>query len=137
MDGLVVYDNELNIQLRWLAEPIRVSEDGLTYTLVLRDDLYWSDEKPLTSEDFVYTYKNTLFSDWLPFNYKDEYGLSYLFIAHNMGVIKYVSDRVVVMKASRILEEATVEEIFEAPQHSYTKSLLAAVPVPNPSLKRL
>lgn len=73
MDGLIVYDNDLNIQLRWLAEPIRVSDDGLTYTLVLRDDLYWGGGKPLTSEDFVYTYKNLLFSDWLPFNYKDDY----------------------------------------------------------------
>ncbi|MFQ5814950.1 MAG: ABC transporter substrate-binding protein [Candidatus Hydrothermarchaeaceae archaeon] len=73
MDGPVVYDNDLNIRLRWLAEPISVSEDGLTYTLVLRDDLHWTDERPLTSEDFVYTYKNILFSDWMPFNYKDDY----------------------------------------------------------------
>lgn len=73
LDGLVTYDNNLNIQLRWLAEPIMVSEDGLTYTLVLRDDLYWSDNTPVTSGDFVYTYKNLLFSDWLPFNYKDDY----------------------------------------------------------------
>jgi len=73
MDGLITYDNDLNIQLRWLAEPISVSDDGLTYTLVLRDDLYWSDGKALTSEDFVYTYRNLLFSDWLPFNYKDDY----------------------------------------------------------------
>jgi peptide/nickel transport system substrate-binding protein len=73
MDGLITYDNSLNVQLRWLAEPIHVSDDGLTYTLVLRDDLYWGDGKPLTSEDFVYTFKNLLFSDWLPFNYKDDY----------------------------------------------------------------
>ncbi len=73
LDGLVTYDNNLDIQLRWLAEPISVSEDGLTYTLVLRDDLYWSDSKPVTSSDFVYTYRNLLFSDWLPFNYKDDY----------------------------------------------------------------
>ncbi|MEE8168225.1 MAG: ABC transporter substrate-binding protein [Candidatus Hydrothermarchaeales archaeon] len=73
MDGLVVYDNDLNILLRWLAEPIRVSEDGLTYTLILRDDLMWSDGKQVTAEDFVYTYKNILLSDWLPFNYKDDY----------------------------------------------------------------
>ncbi len=68
---------------------------------------------------------------------QEQYRLSYLFIAHNMSVIRYVSDRVAVMKAGRIVEEATVEEIFEAPQHEYSKSLLAAVPVPNPRLKRL
>ncbi len=73
MDGLITYDNNLQVQLRWLAEPVKVSEDGLAYTLVLRDDLFWGDGKPLTSEDFVYTFKNLLFSDWLPFNYKDEY----------------------------------------------------------------
>jgi len=73
MDGLIAYDNDLNIQLRWLAEPIIESEDGLTYTLILRDDLYWTDGTPVSSADFVYTYKNILFSDWLPFNYKDDY----------------------------------------------------------------
>lgn len=72
MDGLITYDNDLNIVLRWLAEPVNVSDDGLRYTLTLRDDLYWSDGKQVTSEDFVYTYK-ILFSDWLPFNYKDDY----------------------------------------------------------------
>ncbi len=73
MDGMVAFDNDQNMKLRWLAEPITTSEDGLTYTLVLRDDLHWSDGRPLSSEDFVYTYKNLLFSDWLPFNYKDDY----------------------------------------------------------------
>ena len=62
MDGLITYDNNLNVQLRWLAEPVKVSGYGLTYTLVLRDDLYWGDGKPLTSEDFVYTFKNLLLS---------------------------------------------------------------------------
>jgi peptide/nickel transport system substrate-binding protein len=73
MDGLVTYNNNLEMELRWLAEPIEVAEDGLTYTLILRDDLYWSDGNPLTSGDFVYTFKNILFSDWAPFNYKDSY----------------------------------------------------------------
>jgi len=73
MDGLVTYDNNLKIVLRWLAEPIEVSDDGLTYTLYLRDDLYWSDGKQVTAEDFVYTYENLMFADWMPFNYKDDY----------------------------------------------------------------
>jgi peptide/nickel transport system substrate-binding protein len=73
MDGLAVYDNGLNMILRWLAEPIEVSKDGLAYTLTLRDDLYWSDGKQVAAEDFVYTYKNLMFSDWMPFNYKDDY----------------------------------------------------------------
>jgi len=73
MDGLVTYDNNLKIVLRWLAEPIEVSDDGLEYTLYLRDDLYWSDGKQVTADDFVYTYKNLMFADWMPFNYKDDY----------------------------------------------------------------
>lgn len=73
MDGLAVYNNDLNIVLRWLAEPIEVSKDGLEYTLTLRDDLYWSDGKQVTAEDFVYTYKNLMFADWMPFNYKEDY----------------------------------------------------------------
>ena len=73
MDGLINYDNDLNIVLRWLAEPIHVSEDGLVYTVTIRDDLYWTGGKQLTAEDFVYTYKNLMFADWMPFNYKDQY----------------------------------------------------------------
>jgi|Deesub1362A_J573_1020465.scaffolds.fasta_scaffold00352_31 peptide/nickel transport system substrate-binding protein len=73
MDGLITYDNNLNIVLRWLSEPIEVSEDGLRYTLRIRDDLYWSDGKQVTAEDFVYTYRNLMFADWMPFNYKDDY----------------------------------------------------------------
>jgi peptide/nickel transport system substrate-binding protein len=73
MDGLIAYDNDLNIVLRWLAKPIEVSDDGLVYTLTLRDDLYWTGGKQVTAEDFVYTYKNLMFADWMPFNYKDDY----------------------------------------------------------------
>jgi peptide/nickel transport system substrate-binding protein len=105
MDGLIVYDNQLNIQLRWLAEPIKVSEDGLTYTLILRDDLYWGDGKSLTSEDFVYTYKNLLFSDWLPFNYKDNYQETV------DGKRKYV-DVVVVDKYTYEFRRQTVDPEF-------------------------
>ncbi|MEE8403707.1 MAG: ATP-binding cassette domain-containing protein [Candidatus Hydrothermarchaeaceae archaeon] len=63
--------------------------------------------------------------------------LSYLFIAHDMGVIRYMSDRVAVMEGGRIVEEGTVEEIFDSPQHPFTRTLLSAVPVPNPHERRL
>ena len=61
------------IVLKWLAEPIEVSDDGLEYTLRIRDDLCWSDGKQVTADDFVYTYRNLMFADWMPFNYKDDY----------------------------------------------------------------
>ncbi|MDP2766683.1 MAG: ABC transporter substrate-binding protein [Candidatus Methanoperedens sp.] len=105
MDGLITYDNQLNIPLRWLAEPIRVSEDGLTYTLILRDDLYWGDDKPLTGEDFVYTYKNLLFSDWLPFNYKDDY-------QENVDGKKQYVDVVAINKQTYEFRRQTVDPEF-------------------------
>ncbi len=68
---------------------------------------------------------------------KDEHKVSYLFIAHNMGAIRYLCDRIAVMKAGRIVEEGEVDGIFDSPRHPYTRSLLAAVPVLNPHVKRL
>jgi len=73
MDGLVTYDNQFNIQLRLLAKDIEVSPDGLVYTVTIRDDLKWSDGSQVTSEDFVYTLKNLMFSDWLNFPYRGDW----------------------------------------------------------------
>jgi oligopeptide/dipeptide ABC transporter ATP-binding protein len=64
---------------------------------------------------------------------QDEFGLSYIFIAHDLSVVKYISDRVAVMYLGRIVETGTVEQIFENPQHPYTKALLEAIPVPDPT----
>jgi oligopeptide/dipeptide ABC transporter ATP-binding protein len=59
-------------------------------------------------------------------------GLTYLFISHDLAVIRYVCDRVGVMYLGRIVEEAPVEELFARPQHPYTRSLLSAIPEPDP-----
>lgn len=63
---------------------------------------------------------------------QEEFGLSYLFISHDMAVIQHVCKRIAVMYKGKIVEEGSREEIIENPQHKYTQSLLSAVPEPNP-----
>jgi len=65
-----------------------------------------------------------------------EFGLTYIFIAHDLGVVKHISDRVGVMYLGRLIELAESEEIYGNPKHPYTKALLSAVPVPDPTVKR-
>jgi ABC-type glutathione transport system ATPase component len=59
--------------------------------------------------------------------------LSYLFITHDLGVVRALADRVVVMLQGKVVEAGTVDEVLGAPRHAYTKQLLAATPVPDPS----
>jgi oligopeptide/dipeptide ABC transporter ATP-binding protein len=63
-------------------------------------------------------------------------GLSYLFIAHDLGVVKHMSDRVAVMYLGKLVEVAGAEEIYKDPRHAYTKALLSAIPVPDPTVER-
>ena len=65
-----------------------------------------------------------------------EFDLTYLFIAHDLSVVKHISDRIAVMYLGRIVEMAETEELFSNPQHPYTEALLSAVPIPNPELRR-
>jgi peptide/nickel transport system substrate-binding protein len=73
VDSLVTYDNEWRVQLRTAAKDVEVSEDGLVYTVTIRDDLKWSDGSQVTAEDFVYTLRNLMFSAWLNYPYQSDW----------------------------------------------------------------
>lgn len=65
-----------------------------------------------------------------------ETGTAYLFIAHDLSMVKYISDRIGVLHLGHLLETGTTEEIFENPIHPYTRSLLSAIPLPNPVVEK-
>ena len=67
---------------------------------------------------------------------QQETGTAYLFIAHDLSMVKYISDRIGVLHLGHLLETGTTEEIFENPIHPYTKSLLSAIPAPNPVVEK-
>jgi len=67
---------------------------------------------------------------------QSDLGLTYLFIAHDISVVRHVSDRIGVMYLGKLVEEATSEELIEEPLHPYTQALLSAVPLPNPEIRR-
>lgn len=67
---------------------------------------------------------------------QNEFGLTYLFISHDLGVVRHISDRIIVMYLGKIVEIADKTSLFENPQHPYTKALLSAIPVPDPDAKK-
>jgi len=68
--------------------------------------------------------------------FQRERGLTYLFIAHDLSIVRFISDRIVVIYKGRIMEIAETEELFAYPLHPYTKSLMSAIPVPDPQIEK-
>ena len=104
---------------------------GIARSLVMNPDFVVADE-PISALDVsiraqVINLLNKL---------KKERGLTYLFIAHDLSVVRFISDRIAVINKGRIVELAPCEELFARPLHPYTKALLSAVPYPDPDTER-
>jgi oligopeptide/dipeptide ABC transporter ATP-binding protein len=67
---------------------------------------------------------------------QQQYHLTYLFIAHNLAVVKHISDRIGVLYLGKMMEIANKDELYRSPLHPYTQALLSASPTPNPAIKR-
>jgi len=67
---------------------------------------------------------------------QERFGLTYLFIAHDLAVVRHISDRIVVLYLGKVMESTTADELFAMPLHPYTRHLISAVPIPDAALER-
>lgn len=104
---------------------------GIARTLIMNPKLIIADECISALDVSIQAQVVNLMKD-----IQQETGMAYLFIAHDLSMVKYISDRIGVLHLGHLLETGTTEEIFENPIHPYTKSLLSAIPAPNPVVEK-
>jgi oligopeptide transport system ATP-binding protein len=104
---------------------------GIARALALQPELIICDEPVSALDVSIQAQVLNLLEDL-----RTEFGLTYLFIAHNLAVVAYVCDRIGVMYLGKLVELGTAEQITLRPRHPYTQALLSAVPIPRPGLKK-
>jgi oligopeptide transport system ATP-binding protein len=139
---------ELRVQAQELLEQVGLSPEhyqryphefsggqrqriGIARALALRPKLIVADE-PVSALDVSIRAQIVNLLDYL----QEELGLTYVFVAHDIGVVRHVSDRIAVMHEGKIVEQGPADRVCEQPSDPYTKTLLAAVPVPDPRESR-